>query len=130
MTKKNILLCWALSFCFVIFASSTTVNAGTVRCQVNLVMVGTTPMTVDALSNPVSGHTMVASPATSTYCPGWEANDTNPAKNNFFLNSTNGDAMLATALTALSLGQPVYIHSLDDTFGNWAVVEQIYVAAP
>lgn len=57
-------------------------------------------------------------------------NMTSTGARTFNFSSTNADAGLATALTALSLGQNVYLVLTDNNAANGTTVETIQVAAP
>lgn len=67
-----------------------------------------------------------AKPATGT-C-GNMTTTSNPRTFNF--SDVNGDAGLATALTALSLGQNVYLYLTDDNAVAGTTVEIIQISAP
>ena len=104
--------------CGLLMIKPVVANAGNVRCKVAIDLVGATDSTTN-----YSGDVFLAHKVGGT-CPNWGTN----TQNNFALTSTNGDAMLATLLTAFSLGKDVYIHSLTDEFGNWSLIHQVYVA--
>lgn len=115
MLKKISMGLMAVTFVFVAVATS---HAGAVRCVVDVKLVGATT----GASGTVSGYKVLASKAGGS-CPGWGTR----TSNNFNLQPTNADGMLATILTAVSLGRSVAIHSPDDTFPNGGLVEQVYM---
>jgi hypothetical protein len=99
-------------FCTVILANTTF--AGPERCQVKIILLGTTD---------TSGPVLLAEKLGGS-CPGWD-NPTVRLQNNFTVNDP--DRMLATMLTAQALEQSLYIHSLTDSFNNWATIHQVYL---
>jgi len=115
--KSKVMLASLLVGCSLMLIS-TFCYAGAVRCEVKVDLVGSTT------SNSVtSGYVFLAHKVGGT-CPGWGTR----SQNNFKLPTENGDGMLAVLLTATSLGKPVLIHSPDDTFPNWGLIEQVYLA--
>jgi len=111
-----------------IFIADNTVNAAYLGCIIKIVRVGTTEA---AVSDPsLSGHIIYGykSPKNSALqCPGWGTS----SNQLFNLKAQNGDAMLATSLTAVSLGQTVLmVNSTADTYGPGEAIDRIYLDAP
>ncbi len=111
-------ICLVLGAMLLFMANPVDSKAGSVRCEVSIDLVGSTDS-----NSTTSGHVFSAHKVGGD-CPGWGTRVTN----NFLVTTINGDGMLATILTASSLGKTLFIHSLDDTFGNWATIHQVYLA--
>ena len=110
-----------ITLSFMVISSNAFAN-----CEVKLIQVGSTELTVDGAGDPVSGHLLIAqraNPTSTTTCLGWSTATTQ----GFHIAVTNGDAMLATALTALSLGKTMTIACPSDTFPNYQVIDRTYV---
>ena len=115
--KKKIMQCLLVAACLMI--STSFCYAGTTRCHVVVDLVGSTSTTAQP-----SRHVFLAHKTGGT-CTDWEVDR---FQNNFVLPSDDGDAMLAVILTAASLDKPVYIHTTNDKFVNWSIIEQAYLA--
>lgn len=111
--KCSLAVIFLTAACLLTF--SNTAIAGAERCIVNVINPGTTD---------TQGTVLILEKATvSGVCPGWGSR----IQNNFLITDANKDAALAVALTAKSLGKTLFVHSLDDTFGNWSTLHQFYV---
>ena len=96
---------------------SNNAFAGAVRCEVVMDIIG---------SADTAGPVILAHQVSGANCPGW---GTRPS-NNFLIMEPTQNACLAVALTAESLNRTIYLHSLDDTFGDWKTMHQCYVGKP
>lgn len=100
---------------FMLFSNNAF--AGAVRCEVEIDLVGTTD---------TAGPVILAHQVAGSTCPDW---GTRPS-NNFLITAPNRNGCLAIALSAESLSRTIYLHSIDDTFGNWTTMHQCYLGKP